>query len=136
MARRRKNALPDDAEESVLEAGAEPEVPEEGTKIGKRRGRRPKAKWDGPLKVEEVQAAFYHAFVALGKLFGSTATWEMEEFSTLAEGFVNVANRLPFLRAIVLITSPLAVLGELFAKVQKLQKGIRRPHAGEGQVAA
>ena len=116
----------DQEEQTAAETPGGAPAEAQATVVGKRKGgtSKPKRSWDAPVTVGEVQSAAYHLFVVLGTMLGSRATWEVSEFQRLAEGYVSVANRLPLLRVIVLVVTPLSVLGEIIEKARKLRAGV------------
>lgn len=111
-----------------------------GTAVARRPAAPPKGKrsWDAPVTQAEVQTACLHLCVVLSRVFGSTAEWELGEFEQLARGFVSLSNRLPVLRLIVVLITPLSVIGEAFEKARKLRAAIpsRRPRPQEQRASA
>ena len=127
-------------EEPPAEAGPPVEKPiaAPATRVGGRPSSPPRGKrsWDAPITQAEVQTAFLHLFVVASRVFHSEATWEVDEFADLAKGFTTLSNRLPPLRLVVVLISPLSVLGEVLQKVGKLRKGIPAKRPAEGRNAA
>jgi hypothetical protein len=105
--------------------------------VASRPARAPQGKraWDAPVSQAEVQATCLHLAVVLSRAFGSAATWESEEFADLARGFVGLSNRVPFLRLLVVLASPLSVIGEILEKARKLKAGIA-PKGARGRPSA
>ena len=119
-----------------------PSLPAEGTTVGKgpeaKRGGggRGGKKLDSPLSVQEVQAAFYHAASVAARMVRSDAVFEPQEFRALAEGFVGFCNRVPGLRLVMVLLSPLSMIGEAWEKVQRIRAGMPPRKQAQGREAA
>jgi len=92
---------------------------------------RPPAQFDDPISEAETQRTFYSVFSLAGMALKSPAEWNEGEFAQLAQAWVDLGNRLPFLepalRVPVRVLGILASLEQLASKARKLFDGANAP---------
>lgn len=104
----------------------------QSTTIGNRKGgqsnrkkRPPNKSLETPIKEGDTTSAFYWIFFILAKVIHSEASFTQEEFETFGKAFTELANRIKPLKYIILFATPLASVGAIWDKVERLLKGIK-----------
>lgn len=86
--------------------------------------RKSKKKNRDEITEPETRSGFFYLFKLLATIFRSNTIFAEEEFKELAKAYVNLCNRFPILKFLIIWMAPLSALGELIEKFRKLREGM------------